>query len=191
MLGVLFGLVFIEQGNDLAHHRLHGLAFVADGLGNRNGPDPMLRKLAKVELLLKGLSEKSAVAVDDDVVERLPAIAGAFDHLLEDRAAIVAQSCQTERKVDARLNDRHHGRWTLGAAPERPAEGAGDSEVDVLDGDAVERGMVRYFLVICEGRWRDRDGRSCLSSCRNAFRRRTAYNSWWRWISAEVLFWGT
>ena len=90
MLGILFGLVFIEQGDDFSHHRLHRFAFVADRLGHRNDSNVMLRELAEIELLLEGLSEELAIAVDDDVVERLPAIAGAFDHLLEDRSAIIA-----------------------------------------------------------------------------------------------------
>jgi hypothetical protein len=45
MLGVL-RLVFIEKGDDLPHHGVHGFSFVADGLGNRNDPDAMFRELS-------------------------------------------------------------------------------------------------------------------------------------------------
>jgi len=57
---------------------------------------------------------------------------------------------------------------------------------------------MRYLLVYmcgassltCVGRWQYRDGRFPLMHWRNTFSRRTAYNFWWRWISAEVLLWG-
>src|SRR5208283_1102466 len=43
MLGVIFRLVFIEKGDDLPHHGVHGFRFVADRLGHRNDPDAMFR----------------------------------------------------------------------------------------------------------------------------------------------------
>jgi broad specificity phosphatase PhoE len=94
-----------------------------------------------------------------------------FDHLSSPllravHTAAIIERCQTEHKVDVRFNERDYGRWILGAATERPAEAAGDSEVDVLDGDGTKRGMVRYLLVTCVGRWRAPDGRSRLSTCR-------------------------
>ena len=49
-----------------------------------------LASLRKIKLLLEGLAEETAVAVDDDKIERMLTIAGAFDHLLEDRSAIIA-----------------------------------------------------------------------------------------------------
>ena len=44
----------------------------------------MLGELAEIEFLLEGLAEETAVAVDNDKIERMLTIAGAFDHLLED-----------------------------------------------------------------------------------------------------------
>jgi hypothetical protein len=90
MLGILFGLILVEQGDDLPHHGLHRFTFVADRLRNRDHSNVMFRKLAEVELLLKGLAKESTVAMDNNVVECLSAFTSAFDHLLENRSAIVA-----------------------------------------------------------------------------------------------------
>ena len=54
-------------------------------------PDAVLGELAEIKLLFEGLAEKAAVAVHDDDVERVLAIAGALDHLLEDGPAIVGR----------------------------------------------------------------------------------------------------
>jgi hypothetical protein len=50
----------------------------------------MLAKLAQIEFLFEGLAEEAAITVDNDKVERMLAVAGAFDHLLEGRPAIIA-----------------------------------------------------------------------------------------------------
>ena len=50
----------------------------------------MLGELAEIVFLLEGLSEKPAIAVHNNVVEGLLAIAGPFDHLLEDRSAVIS-----------------------------------------------------------------------------------------------------
>jgi hypothetical protein len=89
VLGVLSGLVFVEQRDHLAHHRMDRLAFVADRLCDRDHLDVMLRQFPKIELLLERLAEEAAVAVYDDHVERVLPIARTLDHLLENRPAIV------------------------------------------------------------------------------------------------------
>jgi hypothetical protein len=97
-------------GDDLPHHGVHGFSFVADGLGNRNDPDAMFRELSEIELLLERLSEEPAIAVNDNIIERLPAIAGAFDHLLEGRPAIISGGC-------ARFYELGDLSVAIGAAP--------------------------------------------------------------------------
>ena len=87
MLGVFLGLVLIEQGDDLTHHRR--LALIADRLGDGDDPDPMLGELAKIKLLLERLAKKPAVTVDHDQLEGLLSIAGTLDHLLEDGSAVI------------------------------------------------------------------------------------------------------
>ena len=89
MLGVLLGLILVEQRNDLAHHRLHRIVLIANGLGDGDQLDAVLGELAKIEFLLKGVAEEAAVAVHDDNIERVLAVAGALDHLLESRAFII------------------------------------------------------------------------------------------------------
>ena len=66
MLGVFFGLILIEEGNNLAHHRVHGFALIANGLGDGNHLDTVLGQFAKIEFLFKGLAEEATVAVDHD-----------------------------------------------------------------------------------------------------------------------------
>ena len=65
-------------------------SFVTHGLSNGNDPDAVLGKLAQIEFLLEGLPEEPAIAVDNDKIEGMLAIAGAFDHLLEARSPIIA-----------------------------------------------------------------------------------------------------
>jgi hypothetical protein len=110
MLGVLFRLVFIEKGDDLPHHGVHGFSFVADRLGHRDDPDAMFRELSEIELLLERLSEEPAIAVNDNTIKRLPAIAGAFDHLMEDRSAIISGGY-------ARFDKLGDQRVTVGVTP--------------------------------------------------------------------------
>jgi hypothetical protein len=42
VLGVFLGLIFVEQGNDLAHHCVHRFALIPDRLCNGDDPDAML-----------------------------------------------------------------------------------------------------------------------------------------------------
>jgi hypothetical protein len=49
----------------------------------------VLRKLSQIIFLLEGLSEKSAITVNDDAVKALLPVAGALDHLLEHGATII------------------------------------------------------------------------------------------------------
>jgi hypothetical protein len=64
--------------------------FLTKGLFIVNDPDAMLGKLAQIEFLLEGLAEKTAITVDNDEIERMLTITGAFDHLLEARPPIIA-----------------------------------------------------------------------------------------------------
>jgi hypothetical protein len=66
VLGVFFGLILIEERNNLAHHRVNRFALIADWLGDGNHPNVMLGQFAKIEFLFKGLAEEATVAVDHD-----------------------------------------------------------------------------------------------------------------------------
>src|SRR6185436_1741584 len=110
VLGVFLGLVFIEQGNDLAHHRLHRFALITDRLRDGDNPDAMLCQLPKIKLLLECLSKEPTITVDEDQLERLLPIAGALDHLLEDRSAVA-----TGRS--AALDELRSHSIAMGAAP--------------------------------------------------------------------------
>jgi len=50
----------------------------------------MFGELAEVEFLLEGLSEEAAVAVHDNGIDGMLAIACAFDHLLKHRSPVIA-----------------------------------------------------------------------------------------------------
>ena len=90
--------------------RLHRFALVADRLSDGDDPDAMLGQLSKIKLLFERLAKEPAITVDEDQIERLLPIAGAFDHLLEDRSAVVTGG-------SAALDElRSHG-IALGAAP--------------------------------------------------------------------------
>lgn len=60
MLGVLLGLVFLEQGHDLTHHDVHRI--VAHLLGDGEQLDAVLHQLAHVELELEMIAEEAAEA---------------------------------------------------------------------------------------------------------------------------------
>ena len=81
VLGVLLGLVLVEQRDHLAHHHLRRV--VAQLLGDRHQPDAVLGELAHVELEAEGIAEEARERVHDDHVEGVLAVAGALDHLLE------------------------------------------------------------------------------------------------------------
>src|SRR6516162_2597630 len=90
---VLLGLIFVEERNDLSHHCVDRFRLVAHGLSAGNDPDAVLGKLAQVEFLLESFAEETAITVDDDKIEGMVTIAGAFDHLLEGGPAIVSSGC--------------------------------------------------------------------------------------------------
>ncbi len=89
---------------------LHRLALVADRLSDRDDPDAMLGQLSKIKLLFERLAKEPAVTVDEDQIERPLPVAGAFDHLLEDRSAVITGGSAAFDEL------RNYG-TSLGAAP--------------------------------------------------------------------------
>ena len=87
MLGVLLGLVLVEQRHDLPHHDVHGI--VAHLLCDGDEPDAVLRKPADVELQLEVIAEETREAVDDDDVERRWFAGSRLDHLLKLRPPVI------------------------------------------------------------------------------------------------------
>jgi hypothetical protein len=67
-----------------------GGSFIPHRLSDGNDPNAVLGEPAEIEFLLEGLAEETAVAVDNDKIERTLTIAGTFDHLLEARPSIIA-----------------------------------------------------------------------------------------------------
>jgi hypothetical protein len=65
-------------------------SFVTHWLSDGNDPNAVLGELAEIKFLLEGLAEETAIAVDNDNIERMLTITGAFDHLLEARPPIIA-----------------------------------------------------------------------------------------------------
>jgi hypothetical protein len=60
VLGVLLGLIFVEQRHDLAHHDVHWI--IAHFLDDRHQAGAILRQLADVELQLEVITEEARVA---------------------------------------------------------------------------------------------------------------------------------
>ncbi len=87
MLGVLLGLVLVEQRHDLPHHDVHGI--VAHLLCDGDEPDAVLRKPADVELQLEVIAEEPREAVNDDDVERRWLAGSRLDHLLKRRPPVI------------------------------------------------------------------------------------------------------
>src|SRR6266403_522415 len=73
-----------------APHCVDWFSFIPHRLSDGNDPNAVLGELAEIEFLLEGLAEETAVAVDNDKIERMLTIAGTFDHLLEARPSIIA-----------------------------------------------------------------------------------------------------
>ena len=69
---------------------MNGLGFVANRLRYGNDLNVVLGKLTEIEFLLERLAEETAITVDHNYIERMLAVAGAFDHLLEYGPAIIA-----------------------------------------------------------------------------------------------------
>ena len=91
MLGVLLGLVFVEQRHDLPHHGVHRV--VAHLLGDRDEPNAVLRQPADVELQFEVVTEKAAERMDDDDVERRGLARTRLDHALELGSAVIGGRC--------------------------------------------------------------------------------------------------
>jgi hypothetical protein len=91
VLGVLLGLVLVEQRHDLPDHVAHGV--VAELLGDRDQPDAVLGKAADVELKLELVAEESAEAVHHDRVEHRRLGGRGVDHALELRPPIIGSGC--------------------------------------------------------------------------------------------------
>ncbi len=68
VLGVLFGLILVEQRHDLPHHDVHRI--VAHLLGDGDELHPVLGELPDVEFKLEVIAEKAAERMDDHHVER-------------------------------------------------------------------------------------------------------------------------
>jgi hypothetical protein len=100
VLRVFFGLIFIEQRNDFAHHRLCGIIVIAERLGNGYQLDALLCQFAKIKLLAEGISKEAAIAVNGDDIERVVAVAGPFDHLLEHRSLVIGSGCGLDKFRD-------------------------------------------------------------------------------------------
>ncbi|HUO22569.1 MAG TPA: hypothetical protein VMU59_08655 [Caulobacteraceae bacterium] len=91
VLGVLLGLILVEQRHDLAHHDVHRV--VAHLLGDRHKANAVLRQFADVELQLEVIAEKATERVDDHYLERRGLRRPGLDHLLELGAAVVGGRC--------------------------------------------------------------------------------------------------
>ncbi len=73
--------------------RINRFGFVTNGLSNGNDPHAVLGELAHVEFLLERLAKETAIAVDNNEIEGMLTITGAFDHLLKAFPAIIAGRC--------------------------------------------------------------------------------------------------
>ncbi|HUZ14541.1 MAG TPA: hypothetical protein VMU93_17065 [Caulobacteraceae bacterium] len=87
VLGVLLGLVFVEQRHDLPHHGVHRV--VTHLLGDRDQLDAVLRQLANVEFQLEMVAEEAAEGMDHHDVEGGRFGGGGLHHALELGAAVV------------------------------------------------------------------------------------------------------
>ena len=90
-MGVLLGLILVEQRHDLTHHHMHRV--VANLLGDRQQADAVLRQLADVELQLEMIAKEAREAVDDHDIEPRGLAGPRFDHALEFGTAVVGGGC--------------------------------------------------------------------------------------------------
>lgn len=67
---------------------------------DRNDSDAMLSKLTQVEFLLECFTEKATIAMDNNEIEGVFAVACALDHLLERWATIVGGSARFDKFGD-------------------------------------------------------------------------------------------
>ena len=87
MLGGFLGLIFVEQGHDLAHHDVHGI--IAHLLRDRDQLDPVFGQLADVEFQLEMIAEEAAEGMDHHHIEGRGFRRARFDHALEFGAAVI------------------------------------------------------------------------------------------------------
>ncbi len=89
MLGVLFGLILVEQRHDLPHHDVHRI--VAHLLGDRDELHRILRELPDVKFQLEVIAEEPAERMDDHHVERRGLRRARLDHALELGAPVISR----------------------------------------------------------------------------------------------------
>nr|WP_034828156.1 hypothetical protein [Hyphomonas pacifica] len=87
MLGVLLGLVFVEQRHDLPHHDVHGV--VAHLLRDGDEANTILRQLPDIELKLEMIAEEARETVNHDNIEGRGLRRSRLNHSLELGAAVV------------------------------------------------------------------------------------------------------
>jgi hypothetical protein len=91
VLGVLLGLILVEQRHDLPHHDVHGI--IAHLLGDGDELHPVLGELPDVEFQLEVIAEKAAERMDDHHVERRGLRRARLDHPLKLGAPIIGGRC--------------------------------------------------------------------------------------------------
>lgn len=91
VLGVLLGLIFVEQRHDLTHHDVHRI--VAQLLCHGDEFDAVLGQLADVELQFEVIAEETREAVNHDHVECSRFCRPGLDHPLELGATVVGGRC--------------------------------------------------------------------------------------------------
>jgi len=91
VLGILLGLVFVEQRHDLPDHVAYRI--VAEFLGDRHQAHAVLGEPPDVELKLELVAEEAAEAVHDDHFEHRWLGRGGVDHALELGPAVVRGGC--------------------------------------------------------------------------------------------------
>ncbi|WP_306119110.1 MULTISPECIES: hypothetical protein [unclassified Roseitalea] len=111
VLGVLLGLVLVEQRHDLAHHDVHRV--VAQLLRHRNEPDAVLGELADVELQLEMVAEEAAEGVDHHDIEGGGLCRAGLHHALEFRPPVIGRRGSW---LDIRLDEVVSARRAIGFA---------------------------------------------------------------------------
>jgi hypothetical protein len=89
VLGVLLGLVLVEQRHDLAHHHVHGI--VAKLLRHGDELDAVPGELPDVELQLEVVAEEAAERMNDHHVEAGRLLGPGLHHALELRPPIIGR----------------------------------------------------------------------------------------------------
>ena len=111
VLGVLLGLIFVEQRHDLAHHDVHRV--VAHLLGDRNELHAVLGELADVELKFEMVAEEAAERMNDHHVKQRGLGRARLDHALELGPAVIGRRCT---RLDIGLDELIAARCAIGFA---------------------------------------------------------------------------